>query len=151
MLGVLPMDGIPASWQAKFGVQGMHTWARLLRDTRTKNGWPTLFADQDRLRTGLEMVQTTASGPRWGGRGGLRSLYADFLAESATLTGTETLNQSAAACRDLASLWDDFIDAIDPGVATDERNEQFAAMADRLYALAVEEEQAALDLRAALS
>lgn len=147
LLGTLPLDGIPPSWLPKFGVQGMRTWAGLLRDGRTKQGWPAMFSDEQRLRTGLEMVQSTAGGSRWGGPGGLRGRYADFLTESAALAGMTDLARAAQSYRELAPLWDEFIDAIDPEIAMDGRDHQFALMAERLEALASKEEQAARDLR----
>lgn len=150
LLGTLPLQGIPSSWLPKFGVSGMRTWAGLLRDQRTKQGWPSLFSDQERLRVGLRMVQGTAGGARWGGPGGLRGLYADFLSEASALPELGVLDEAATAYRELAPLWDEFVDAIDPDVAISDRIEQFAAMADRLDALATLEEQAARALSGAV-
>ncbi|WP_309131385.1 DUF4872 domain-containing protein [Brevibacterium sp.] len=146
LLGTLPLEGIPSSWLPKFGVQGMRTWAGLLRDERSKRGWSTLFADQRRLREGLEMVQLTAGGNRWGGPGGLRGLYADFLTEAAELPGLGTLEQSAASYRRLAPLWDGLIDESNPDVTAEGRCAHFARLADRLDELADLEARAAREL-----
>ena len=151
LLGTLPLEGIPASWLPKFGVQGMRTWAELLRDRRTKHGWPALFADEQRLQTGLRMVRDIASGPRWGGPGGLRGLYADFLAEAAALPGLEGLHEVSDTYRQLAPRWDVFLDAVDPDVAVDARIAHFEELAERLEELATFEEEAARALAAVVS
>lgn len=146
LLGTLPLEGIPASWLSKFGVQGMRTWADLLRDQRTRKGWPSLFSDESRLRTGLRMVQDTAAGTRWGGPGGLRGLYADFLEEASTLPGLNDLNDVSDAYRKLAPLWDAFLDTVDPEMAVDERVAHFEQLAQQLEELANLEENAARTL-----
>ncbi len=143
MLGTLPLTGIPSSWLPKFGVQGMRTWAELLRDQRTKRGWSALFADQHRLTAALEMLQTLAISPRWGGQGGLRGIYADFLSEAAELDGMRSLDACSDAYRELAPRWDAFIDIINPQTSVTDREQQFRQMAEHLDQLADREEQAA--------
>lgn len=150
LLGTLPLEGIPASWLPKFGVEGMRTWANLLRDQRTKRGWPSMFSDEQRLQTGLRMVQDTAYGPRWGGLGGLRGLYADFLIEASALPGLCQLEETAEAYRQLAPLWDTFMDTVLPDVTADRRVELFEQLAQQLDEIAVLEENAARALAAVI-
>ncbi|HEY4534869.1 MAG TPA: DUF4872 domain-containing protein [Enteractinococcus sp.] len=151
LLGTLPLEGIPASWLPKFGVQGMRTWAELLRDQRTKRGWPAMFANEQRLQTGLRMVQDTAFGSRWGGPGGLRGLYADFLVEASALPGLGRVQDAAPIYRQLAPLWDRVMDTIDPEIAAPERIVLFEEMAQQLDELASLEEHAAHVLAASLN
>lgn len=151
LLGTLPLAGIPASWLPKFGVAGMRTWAALLRDERTKKGWPALFEDPERLRYGLEMVQGFLAGSRWGGSGGLRGLYAEFLTEAAGLPGLADLAGAAGAYRDLAPRWEALADVVHPGVSPEDRIPHFAELAQRLEELAGREEAAARALAAVLS
>src|SRR5690606_29724068 len=99
---------------------------------------------------GLQMVQDVAGGVRWGGRGGLRGLYADYLVEASDLPGLAALAPAAAAYRKLAPRWDAFIDSVDPSTAADERVTLFRSMADQLEELAALEERAAHTLRATL-
>lgn len=146
MLGTLPLTGVPSSWLPKFGVQGMRTFAKLLRDERTKRGWPALFADQHRLTTGLEMLQSLAASPRWGGDGGLRGIYAEFLTEAAQLEGLDALEGCIDGYRELAPRWDAFIDVIDPQTSVEDRAQLFRVMAEHLDELADREEQAARKL-----
>ncbi|GAA4770694.1 BtrH N-terminal domain-containing protein [Citricoccus nitrophenolicus] len=146
LLGTLALDGIPASWMPKFGVAGMRTWAALLRDERTRKGWPAVFDDPERLRTGLEMVQSFLAGSRWGGPGGLRGLYAAFLTEAAELPGLADLAGTAGLYRELAPSWDALADAVDPGIGTEDRVRHFAELAERLEELAEREEAAARTL-----
>lgn len=148
MLGTLPLTGVPASWLPKFGIQGMRSWAALLRDETTRRGWPALFSDEERLRTGFQLLQSIAGGSRWGGTGGQRGLYADFLSEAAALPGLGVLEDAAPAYRALAPLWDELIDALDPEAAVGDRITWFGGIADRLDALAALEEQAARRLGA---
>ena len=151
LLGTLPLSSVPASWLPKFGVQGMRTFAELLRDERTKRGWPALFADQARLTAGLDMLQSLAASPRWGGQGGLRGIYADFLAEATQLQELGALERCIDAYRDLAPRWDAFVDAIDPQISVETRLQQFRVMADHLDELADLEEQAARRLSKAIA
>lgn len=150
MLGTLPLEGIPASWAGKFGVAGMRTWASLLRDNRTVKGWPALFSEEERLRAGLGMVQELLAGSRWGGSGGLRDLYADFLTEASALPGLSRLADGAPLYRDLAPRWDALADAVDPECSPSGRVRHFGDLADHLDGLAIAEEQAATELREAL-
>ncbi|XKH53602.1 BtrH N-terminal domain-containing protein [Citricoccus nitrophenolicus] len=150
LLGTLALDGIPASWMPKFGVGGMRTWAALLRDERSKKGWPAVFDDPERLRTGLEMVQGFLAGSRWGGAGGLRGQYAAFLTEAAELPGLEPLAGATLAYRDLATRWDSLADVVDPGINEGDRVRHFAELAERLEELAEREDAAARTLAEAL-
>src|SRR5690625_3410136 len=97
------------------------------------------------------MVQDIATGPRWGGPGGLRGLYADFLDEAAALPGLDGLHEASDTYRQLAPRWDGFLDTVDPDIAVDARLAHFEELAQRLEELATGEEQAARALAAVVS
>ena len=152
LLGESELVGIPVHFAKNFGVAGMRTWVEKLRDTRTRKGWPALFADPDRLYSGLAQVKDFLESPRYGGAGGLRAQYADFLDEAARLpVASEVAGLAAAAeaYRALAPRWTELADAVDPEVDPEGRAAHFAGLADLLEAIADAEEAAARLLRPA--
>ena len=150
LLGDGTQQEIPSHVSRNFGVAGLTTWAERLRDTRTKKGWPSLFATEERLRPALIQLKNFLSGNEWAGEGGLRPLYAQFLAEAAELDGLEPLKNSVADYENLGAAWSDFANLIDPKCPPSLRNEHFAALADHLDRLAASEQAAAESLRARL-
>ena len=54
------------------------------------------------------------SDTRFGGEGALRGLYADFLDEAAGLPGLSALGEHSADYLQLAQLWDEFAELVDP-------------------------------------
>ena len=150
LLGRGGLHGIPAHATRNFGAAGMRTWAERLQDTRTKKGWPAMFASEDRLRPALRQVKHFLAGNEWAGPGGLRPLYAQFLLEAAELGGLERLRDAVAGYNSLGTAWTGFANLIDPGCPVDSRIDHFAALAEQLERLAQAEETAAESLQAAL-
>lgn len=146
LLGTRELDGIPAHFAKNFGVAGLRTWAGRLLDTTTASGWTRIFAEPGRLAHGLEMVALFLTDGRYGGSGGLRGLYADFLDEAAALPGLEALRECSAAYRDLAGRWDELAEMIDPDVDPAERSSHFAGIAHVATRIADAEERAARHL-----
>ncbi|WP_372696945.1 DUF4872 domain-containing protein [Arthrobacter sp. JSM 101049] len=143
LLGTRELDGIPAHFAKNFGVAGLRTWAGRLLDTTTATGWTRLFTEPGRLAHGLEMTALFLTDGRYGGPGGLRGLYADFLDEAAGLPGLEALGECSAAYRDLAASWDELAEYIDPDVDPEARAGHFAGIAHRATRIADAEEGAA--------
>jgi hypothetical protein len=146
LLGRSELVGIPAHFAKNFGVAGMRTWVEKLRDTRTRKGWAALFADPDRLYDALAQVRDFLESPRFGGTGGLRGQYADFLDEAARLPVASSLPglaEAAEAYRALAPKWTELAEAVDPDVDPEERAALFARLADLLEEIADAEEAAA--------
>ncbi|MCW3767573.1 DUF4872 domain-containing protein [Paenarthrobacter sp. PAE-2] len=131
-----------------FGVSGMNLWVERLRDTRTKKGWATLFADDHRRRQALTQVQEFLAGDEWSGSGALRPLYADFLGEAATGCGLPC-EDVARKYQALGVVWDSFADSIDPNCPSESVRELFGSMASQLEYLATDEFAAAVLLRGA--
>lgn len=143
LLGTSELRGIPAHFAKNFGIAGMHTFAARLRDSEGKTGWAQLFADGGQREQALEQLAGFLSDTRFGGIGGLRGQYADFLDEAAELPGLEALGEYAASYASLAALWIDFSQLI---FAELEPAALFAAMADAMEQIAAAEEQAAAAL-----
>jgi hypothetical protein len=146
LLGTVPPAGIPAHVAKNFGLAGMQTWTGRLRDTRTKKGWPAMFADEQRLRFGLERIKECLAGTAWGGPAALRPLYAQFLAEAATLDGLDRLQEAAQLYVAVGERWQQLADAVDPQCPAAERTAHFAALADRMEDIQAAEEAAANSL-----
>ncbi|MGL3805103.1 DUF4872 domain-containing protein [Paeniglutamicibacter sp. R2-26] len=146
LLGTRELEGIPAHFAKNFGVAGMANWAERLRDTTTQKGWTRIFEDPERLESGLGQVLGFLTDTRFGGVGGLRGLYADFLTEASTLPGLEALAAHAADYAHLAQDWIVFTDLIDPEIDPARRTEHFATLADQLEVIAQAEEAAATAL-----
>lgn len=143
LLGTRELDGVPAHFARNFGVAGLRTWADRLLDTTTAAGWTRIFAEPGRLAHGLEMVALFLTDGRYGGPGGLRGLYADFLDEAATLPGLATVGECSAAYRELADRWDELAEMIDPDVDPASRSSHFAGIAASATRIADAEEHAA--------
>ena len=124
----------------------MNNWADRLRDTDTKKGWTRIFEDPERLESGLGQVLGFLTDTRFGGLGGLRGQYADFLTEASTLPGLTALGLHAADYAHLAQDWIVFTDLIDPEVSPEDRSVHFATLADQLEIIAQAEELAATAL-----
>ncbi len=148
LLGTRELSGIPDHFAKNFGITGMRTFAARLRDTTTKTGWSRMFADQQRLAGGMTQLSGFLSDTRFGGEGALRGLYADFLDEAAGLPGLSALGEHSADYLQLAQLWDEFAELVDPEVTVENRSAMFAQMADAMERIAEVEEQAATALAA---
>lgn len=106
--------GIPDRFSKNFGVNGIRTWAERLRDTRTRKGWPAMFADEQRRVQALTQVPGFLAGDEWSGPGALRPLYVDFLQEAAEIDGLAALRDVAPLYDALGTRWDGLADMIDP-------------------------------------
>ncbi|WP_026532588.1 DUF4872 domain-containing protein [Arthrobacter sp. H41] len=149
LLGTAGQVGISERFSKNFGVEGIGTWADRLRDTRTKKGWPALFAYATRRAPALTQIQEFLSGDEWSGPGALRPSYAEFLREAAAIDSLEALRDVAPLYDALGAGWDELADLIDPDCADEERTEHFAALAEKLDILAQGERSAAEALLAA--
>ncbi|WP_026555721.1 BtrH N-terminal domain-containing protein [Arthrobacter sp. 35W] len=129
--------GIPAGYGKNFGIRGMETWRSRLLGTRTKGGWPVLFADPQRRRAGLDMLVALLTGPEFSGPGALRPLYAAFLREAADPAWV----QAAELYDGLGSRWDGFAAAVGR-----QQDADFTAMAELLDGIIEEERRAATAL-----
>lgn len=143
LLNTHGQPGIPERFSKNFGVDGIRTWADRLRDTRTKKGWPAMFADDHRRFQALTQIQGLLAGDEWSGPGALRPLYAGFLQEAATVDGLAALRDVAPAYLALGARWDELADVIDPGCPAGGREAHFADLAAALDSLALGEEEAA--------
>ncbi|WP_232376381.1 BtrH N-terminal domain-containing protein [Amycolatopsis aidingensis] len=91
-------------------------WATLMTDERAVTGWPTVFADRRGL-VGALLAIWTAIDPDGIGGGHLRDLFADGLAEAATLLEMSELDSQADGWWKVAAAWQDLADtALDPRV-----------------------------------
>ena len=146
LLGTSELEGIPTHFAKNFGIAGMNNWAEKLRDTTTAKGWSRIFAEPARLESGLAQILGFLTDTRFGGTGGLRGQYADFLTEAATLPGLEALGAHAADYAHLAQDWIVFTDLVDPAVDPESRGAYFATLADQLEVIAAAEARAATAL-----
>lgn len=151
LLGTRELEGIPAHFSKNFGIAGMANWADRLRDTDTKKGWTRIFEDPERLESGLNQILGFLTDTRFGGLGGLRGQYADFLTEASALPGLTALGLHAADYAHLAQDWIVFTDLIDPDIAPEQRSAHFATLADQLEVIAQAEELAATALAQTLA
>ena len=104
------------SKSTSFALPTLRKWARMLTDTKNAKGWPTVFAGGKTLFSGLVSVY---EGIMHEGSDGtaLRGMYADFLAEAAVVMGNPTLEEAAAAYREIGAKWHALADmALDPSV-----------------------------------
>ena len=95
-----------------FGIAGFAKWTALV-ESNDKKAWPRVFAG------GAALWSALASGAYWidlagTGGGAFRPLYARFLDEAATITGTPTLREAAEAYRALGTAWSDLAAAMLP-------------------------------------
>ncbi len=151
LLGSRELNDMPDHFASNVGITGLRTWAGQLRDTTSAQGWTRLLAQQGRLAHALDTVVGFLSDGRYGGPGGLRGLYADFLDEASDLPGLERLAEGSPGYRDLAGQWDELTEMIDPDIEPDQRSRHFAALAERVELLAEAEETAARRLVEVLS
>lgn len=97
-----------------FSLPAWRKWARLATDTRNKKGWPTVFADRRGLTSALVSIYQGAGSPGEARparpAANLRSMYADFLDEAATLLGEPNLARVAPAWRAAAQEWQGLVD-----------------------------------------
>lgn len=96
--------GVPPNFRSNCGFAGMEKWQRLLTDAKDKKGWSTVFNTPDKAYVGLrrayECIQYEYTAPAGG-----RLFYAEFLDESAGLTGDTKLSKAAEHWRDAADGW----------------------------------------------
>ncbi len=83
-----------------FSIPAIAKWAKIVTDEKNKKGWRKVFAEGRGLYSTLV---STYMAIEQNGSGGLRSLYADFLAEADGLVGG--LEQAQTAYHDAAAAW----------------------------------------------
>lgn len=125
-------------------------WAKMLTDTKNKKGWPVAF--QSRVGLYAALASTYEGIVHDGSDGaGLRSLYADFLDEAATILAQPALKDAAQSYRQAAACWRIFADVALPeslfgetralmqqrdAARRQNRLSELAAIRDRLESLA---------------
>lgn len=137
--------GIPADYAKNFGITGMKSWAHWLSDTSSKRGWAKIFGDPSRAAAGLGMLHGLLAGRRYSGPGALRPIYAEFLREVGTWSGSgvevSILADAAMQYRQLGAHWDDLTALVGaPG------EPDFTAMANAVEVIADLEAEAARTL-----
>ncbi|MCW5875628.1 MAG: DUF4872 domain-containing protein [Anaerolineales bacterium] len=105
----------PRGTRNNFGLAALQHWAKMLTNVRNPQGWTRFFPAGlplfaallgNRYSPGLHgWVNQWGSGP-----GAERGLYADFLAEAATLLGNPHLEESAELFRRSASAWQQLVE-----------------------------------------
>ncbi|MGE0479566.1 MAG: DUF4872 domain-containing protein [Phycisphaerae bacterium] len=89
---------------SNFGLAGLEKWRRLLTDEKDKKGWPALFHESHlaylALRRTHDGIEHEFTAPAAG-----RPLYADFLAEAATIAGDARLAAVAERMRRAGAVW----------------------------------------------
>jgi uncharacterized protein DUF4872/butirosin biosynthesis protein H-like len=103
----------PVNLRSNFGLKSLEKWATLLIDERDKRGWTVMFLG------GLDFFEALAAvfdqiENRGDGGGGLRLMFADFLAEASTLLNGPRLLEAADQFRRSAGLWDALAEALLP-------------------------------------
>lgn len=96
-----------------FAIPVFRKWARLMTDLKNKKGWPVVFKEKRGLYSTLRSLHegTKLFGVKGGG---LRLLYADFLAEAAPILGGTAVNDAATHYRALGQQWARLADAVLP-------------------------------------
>ncbi|HEX9988983.1 MAG TPA: DUF4872 domain-containing protein [Chloroflexia bacterium] len=87
-----------------FGLKGLQKWADLAANPKDKKGWPTVFANGERLYKALTWVFTYIELFGTGGSG-MRSMYAAFLDEAGDALGSNSLKELAVQYDQAAWLW----------------------------------------------
>ena len=141
---------LPVHLARNFGIAGMRTLAARLADTESKTGWGQLLAEAPVRAAALEQFAGFLTDTRFGAPGGLRGLYAEFLAEASELPGLSALGAHVAAYNDLAEAWDEFTGLVDPQVSDASLRPMLDELSAKQLVLAEAEQQAAQDLAAAL-
>lgn len=93
-----------AGSSTSFALPAWRKWSRLLVDERAAKGWPTVFADRRGLLGALAAVWEGVEPAGMAG-GHLRDLFADGLAEAATVLEQPALAVEAQRWRDIGQQW----------------------------------------------
>ena len=116
-------------FDANMGLSGIARWAAELRDT-TKRGWPQRFSDPTAFRVGMGRVAECLTWQHTG-PGATRTLYAEFLAEAATITGLD-LDAAAALAHRSGEIWTEAADLAGAAAQGTTDAADRAAILDRL-------------------
>ncbi len=116
-------------FDANMGLSGIARWATELRDT-TKRGWPQRFSDPTAFRVGMGRVAECLTWQHTG-PGATRTLYAEFLAEAATITGLD-LDAAAALAHRSGEIWTEAADLAGAAAQGTTDAADRAAILDRL-------------------
>src|SRR6185503_3086766 len=96
-----------------FSLPAFQKWGKMMTHRKNAKGWPVVFADRRGLYGALKSVYEGVELVSTGG-GGMRSLYADFLDEAASIINRPALREVAAQYRGLADQWSAFASAALP-------------------------------------
>lgn len=117
---------------ANFGLEAYAKWAEMLTNTKNKKGWSQCFTDGPSLQRALSSVYGQIKMRGFGGSA-FRSMYADFLDQSAGILKKPALKKIAEQFREAEASWN---------------NIALAALPDSIPVL--KETRDAIDRRAAL-
>jgi hypothetical protein len=94
---------VPKSFWSNCGFAGLDKWHTLLTDAKDKKGWPVVFSDGPRAFSGLQRLYECIecqSAPQAG-----RTMYADFLEDSAKALAVPALKKAATTYREAGAMW----------------------------------------------
>jgi Domain of unknown function (DUF4872)/Butirosin biosynthesis protein H, N-terminal len=106
-------EGMLTPYIKTFGLPGLETWAKMIANEKSKDGWPNVYSDAMMacaLRDVFETIETSCSGAG----GLLRDFYADFLDEAGKISNRPKLTELAARYRTLAVQWTELAEAALP-------------------------------------
>jgi hypothetical protein len=98
-----------------FSLPGLEIWAKMICNDSNQDGWGKVFFYKNgllycALRDVFDSIETSGTG------GGLfRTLFADFLAEAADITGEAEFNALSGVYRGLAARWTELAEFALPG------------------------------------
>ncbi len=105
-------EGLLKGRARTFVLDGFRAWGEAVGATKGKEAWSALFKSNEDLFRALTSVYRFVE--QWGGAGLLRPLFAEFLDETAALTGRAAFRGAAEAYRECARLWHEVADAALP-------------------------------------
>ena len=89
---------------ANFGLEAYAKWAEMLTNTKNKKGWSQCFTDGPSLQRALSSVYGQIKMRGFGGSA-FRTMYADFLDQSAGVLKKPALKKVAAQFREAEASW----------------------------------------------
>lgn len=104
----------PKGKKDNFGAAALQHWAKLLTNTRNKQGWARHFPPGIRLYAALTGGFSWIMGRQGAADGAERGLYADFLDEAAVILNKPDLKAVAEQFRVCKTAWDDLGRALLP-------------------------------------
>ena len=96
-----------------FGLKALLKWSKMMTDKRGKKGWPTVFEGGVGLYGALVSMHEAICHLGTDGAG-LRSMYADFLAEAARVLDSKALQKVSRKYRAVAKHWSHLAEIVLP-------------------------------------